>query len=72
MWPREYFATGLAHASTHFRLLALPAPRPSTKGSTQSDDKANPETKVESKEKQPVESGDNSTSRQDDTKIKEN
>ena len=50
----------------------LPAPRPSSKSSTQADNKENPETKVESKEKQPVVSGDNSTSRQDDIEIKEN
>ena len=52
----------------------LPAPRPSTKNSTQADDKENPDTKVESKEKQPVVSADNSTSGKDndDTKTKEN
>ena len=49
----------------------LPSPRPSTKSKTQTDDKENPETKVESKEKQPVASSDNSASRKDDTKIKE-
>jgi len=50
----------------------LPTPRPSTKSSTQTDDKENPETKVESKEKQPVVSADNSTSEKKDTKFKEN
>ena len=50
----------------------LPTPRPSTKGSTQSNDKENPESKSESKEKQPVVSSDASTSKKDDTKIKEN
>ena len=50
----------------------LPAPRPSTKNSTQTDDKENPETKVESKEKQSVVSTDSSTSGKDDTDIKEN
>ena len=50
----------------------LPTPRPSNKGSTQSDEKENQDTKVESKEKQPVVSADNSTSGKDDTKTKEN
>ena len=50
----------------------LPAPRPSTKNSTQTDDKENPETKNESKEKQSVVSTDSSTSGKDDTDIKEN
>ena len=50
----------------------LPTPRPSTKKSTQADDKETLETKVESKEKQPVVSSDNSTSEKDDTETKEN
>ena len=50
----------------------LPTPRTSTKSSTQSDDKENPETKVVSKEKQPVVSSDTSLSGTDDTKTKEN
>ena len=50
----------------------LPTPRPSTKSSTQGDDKENPETKVESKDKQPVVSTDTSRSGTDDTKTKEN
>ena len=50
----------------------LPTTRTSTKNSTQADDKENPETKVESNEKQPVVSTDNSTSRKDDTETKEN
>ena len=49
-----------------------PTPRPSTKNSTQGDDKENPETKVESKEKEPVESEENSTSKKDNTETKEN
>ena len=49
----------------------LPTPRSSTKSSTQADEKENPETKVESKEKQPVVSADNSNSGKDDTKTKE-
>ena len=50
----------------------LPTPRSSTKSSTQADNKENPDTKVESKEKQPVVSTDTSTSGKDDTEIKEN
>ena len=50
----------------------LPTPRSSNKSSTQADDKKNPETQVESKEKQPVVSSDNSTSKKDDTETKEN
>ena len=49
----------------------LPTPRPSSKGSTQSDEKENQDTKVESKEKQPVVSTDNSTSSKDDAETKE-
>jgi len=36
----------------------LPTPRPSTKSSTKTDEKENPETKGESKEKQPLLSSD--------------
>ena len=50
----------------------LPTPRPSNKSSTQTNDKESSETKVESKEKQPVVSADNSTSKKDDTETKEN
>jgi len=50
----------------------LPTPRPSTKSSTKADDKENPETKVESKEKQSVASADTSTSEKDDIETKEN
>ena len=50
----------------------LPSPRPSTKSKTQTDDKENPETKVESKEVQPVVTADTLTSGNDDTKTKEN
>ena len=50
----------------------LPTPRPSTKSSTPAKDKENPESKVESKEKQPVVSSDTPTSGKDDTEIKEN
>ena len=50
----------------------LPTPRPSNKSSTQANDKENPETKVESKEKQPVVSSDASNSKKDDNETKEN
>jgi small subunit ribosomal protein S6 len=50
----------------------LPTPRPSSKNSTQADDKENPETKVESKEKQAVVSADSSPSGNDDTETKNN
>ena len=50
----------------------LPTPRPSTKSSTQADDKENSETKVESKEKQPVLSPDTLASEKGDTEKKEN
>ena len=50
----------------------LPTPRPSTKSSTQADDKENKETKVESKEKESVLSTDTSILEKNDTKTKEN
>jgi small subunit ribosomal protein S6 len=50
----------------------LPTPKSSNKTSTQSENKDNPETKDESKEKKPVTNADNSTARKDDTEIKEN
>ena len=50
----------------------LPTPRPSTKNSTEVDDKENSEPKVESKEKQPVISADTSTSKKDDSETKDN
>ena len=50
----------------------LPTPRSSTKSSTQADDKGNSETKVESKEKQPVVSGDTSTVEKNDPEAKAN
>ena len=49
----------------------LPTPRPSSKNSTLTNDKENPETEVESKEKQPLVSADNSTTGKDDTETKE-
>ena len=48
----------------------LPTPRPSNKSASQSENKDNPETKVESKEQ--VASADTSTSGKDDTENKEN
>ena len=50
----------------------LPTPRSSTNTSTQADDKENQETKVESKEKQPLASADTSISVKDDPETKEN
>jgi small subunit ribosomal protein S6 len=50
----------------------LPAPRSSNKGSTKADDKENPETKIESKEKQPLVSTDTSTSEKNNSETKEN
>ena len=50
----------------------LPTPKPSTKGSTKADDKENPETKVESKEDQPVVNANTSNSEKDGNEIKEN
>ena len=50
----------------------LPIPRPSTKSSTQADNKDNQETQAESKDKQPVVSSDTSTTKKDDTGTKEN
>ena len=50
----------------------LPTPRPSNNSKSQSGNKDNPDTKVESKEKQPVTSLDASTSGKDDTQSKEN
>jgi small subunit ribosomal protein S6 len=50
----------------------LPTPRPSNKSSTQADDKENPETKIESKEKQPLVSTDTSNSEKNNSETKEN
>ena len=50
----------------------LPTPRPANKSTPQSENQDNAETKVESKEKVPVTSSDNSTSEKDNTEIKEN
>ena len=50
----------------------LPTPRASTKNPTQADDKENPETKIESKEEQPLVSADTPSMEKDDTKSKKN
>ena len=50
----------------------LPTPRPSKKSSSQSENKDNIDTKVESKEKQTVASADTSSSGKDNTETKEN
>ncbi len=51
----------------------LPTPRSlNNKGTSQTENKDNPDVKVESKEKQPVASADTSTSGKDDTETKEN
>ena len=50
----------------------LPTPRPSTKSSTQEDDKENQDTTVESKEKQSVASKNTSTSEKNEIEAKEN
>ncbi len=50
----------------------LPTPRPSNKKTPQSENKENPETNIESKEKEPVTSPNTSTSEKEDNKINEN
>ena len=50
----------------------LPTPRPSNKSSTQVDNNDNPETKVESNEKQPVTNSDTSISEKVNTEVKDN
>ena len=50
----------------------LPTPRASNKSTSQSENKDNPDVKVESKEKQPVASSDASTSGKNDTETKKN
>ena len=49
----------------------LPTPKPSTKSSTQADNTEKPETKVESKEDQPVVNANTSNSRKDDEEVEE-
>ena len=50
----------------------LPTPRPSNKSTSQSENKDNPDVKLESKDKQPVAIRDTSTLGQDNTEAKEN
>ncbi len=50
----------------------LPTPRPSNKSTSQSENKDNPDAKVETNEKQPVASADTSTSSKDNAETKEN
>ena len=50
----------------------LPNPRPSNKTTSQTENKDNPDVKVESKEKQPVANADTSISEKNDTETKEN
>jgi len=50
----------------------LPTPRPSNKSTSQSENKNNPDAKVETNEKQPVASSVNSTLVKDDAETKEN
>jgi small subunit ribosomal protein S6 len=50
----------------------LPAPRPSSKNESKSEKKDSPDAEVDSKEKQPIASGDISTSGKDDAETKEN
>ena len=50
----------------------LPTPRPSNKSSNQEENKNNPETKVESKEKQTVSSPDTSIPEKENSETKEN
>ena len=50
----------------------LPTPRPSTKSSTQADDKENSDTKIESKDKKPVVTADTSSLGKEDAETAEN
>ena len=50
----------------------LPTPRPSSNSSSKSEKKDSPDSEVDSKEKQPIASGDISTSGKDDAENKEN
>ena len=49
----------------------LPTPRPSNKNTSQSENKDNPDAKVESKETQPIASADSSPLNKDDAATKE-
>ena len=50
----------------------LPTPRPSRKSASQSEKKDSPDSEVDSKEKQPIASGETSSSGKDDAETKEN
>jgi len=50
----------------------LPTPRPSNKSASQSEKKDSTDAEVDSKEKQPIASGDTSTLGKDDAETKEN
>jgi len=50
----------------------LPTPRPSSKSTSQSEKKDSPDAEVDSKEKQPIASGETSSSGKDDAETKEN
>ena len=50
----------------------LPASRPSSNSASKSEKKDNPDAEVDSKEKQPIASGETSSSGKDDAEIKEN
>ena len=50
----------------------LPTPRPSSKSASKSEKKDSPDSEVDSKEKQPIASGETSSSGKDDAEPKEN
>ena len=50
----------------------LPTPRPSSNSASKSEKKDSPDSEVDSKEKQPIASGENSSSGKDDAETKEN
>ena len=50
----------------------LPTPRPSSKSASKSEKKDSPDSEVDSKEKQPIASGETSSSGKDDAETKEN
>ena len=50
----------------------LPTPRPSSKSASKSEKKDGPDSEVDPKEKQPIASGETSSSGKDDAKTKEN
>ena len=50
----------------------LPTPRPSSKSASKSEKKNSPDSEVDSKEKQPIASGETSSSGKDDAETQEN